>query len=207
MSRRLTLAIDCDDVLIPTAQAILDDYNERFDTRLDLGHMYKPASFHIWGTDDDDVAIERVNEFLRSEAHAAIQPDPEAVKAVHALAKIHELHLITGRASFLEGVTRRMLETHFPGCFQTVEHTNFIVTSGNLATQRSKGEACRSIGAHVLIDDHLEHGHSVLEAKLERVIVFGEYPWNQCAELPADMVRCRDWEATLEEIDRMTHGR
>ncbi len=205
--RRLTLAIDCDDVLVPTAQAIIDDYNERFGTKLGLEHMYQPATLDTWGTDDDDVAIERVNEFLRSDAHAAIIPDPMAVEAVHTLAKLHELHLVTGRASFLEPVTAGMLNTYFPDCFQTVEHTNYIVASGNQMVRRSKGEVCRSLGAHALIDDHLQHGHSVLEAQLERVIVFGDYPWNQQDELPTGMVRCVDWDAALREIERIAYGR
>ena len=204
--KRLILAIDCDDVLVPTAQAIVDDYNKRFGTQLGLEHMYQPATVDSWGTDDNDVAIERVNDFLRSEAHAAMKPDPLAVEAVHVLAKMHDLHLVTGRASFLEEITRRMLETHFSGCFKTVEHTNFIVASGDAAVRRSKGEVCYSLGAHALIDDHLQHGHSVLEAQLGKVIVFGEYPWNRQGELPTRMVRCIDWSSVLTEIERLAHA-
>jgi len=204
--RRLVLAIDCDDVLVPTAPAIIRYYNERYGTQLGLEHMYRPATIDTWGTDDDDIAIERVNEFLQSEAHAALMPDAAAVESVRALAKEHELHLVTGRASFLEDLTKKMLADYFPGCFKTIEHTNFVVSSRDVAIRRSKGEVCRSIGAHVLIDDHLQHGHSVLDAQLERVIIFGDYPWNQEKNLAPRMVRCPDWSSVFMETERLAYA-
>jgi 5'(3')-deoxyribonucleotidase len=205
--KRLIIAIDCDDVLMPTAEAIINDYNARFATKLELGHMYQPASIESWGTDSDDEAIKRVNDFLRSDAHAQIKPYPEAIEAIRLLSQMHELHLVTGRASFLEQVTARMLDVYFQDCFQSVEHTNYIVTSDDKTSiRRTKGEVCRSIGARVLIDDHVHHGRSVLEAGLEGVIVFGDYPWNRNSELSDRMVRCLDWPSTLKEITRIAYG-
>jgi len=201
-AKKLVIAIDCDDVLVPTAQGIIGNYNERYGTSLHLKHMYRPASFDTWGTDDDDVAIERVNEFLRSDEHAKVVPSPEAIAAVKSLARQHELHLITGRADFLEPLTRRMLEEYFQGCFQSIEHTNFIVASTNNVIRRSKGEVCMMIGADILIDDHLEHGKSALDTNLKKVIVFGDYPWNQQEKLPDGMVRCVDWSAIIEEVSK-----
>ena len=78
MLKKLVIAIDCDDVLVPTAQSIIDDYNRRFGTELNLGHMYSPVSLEAWGTNSKDEAIERVNDFLRSNEHAQIAPYPEA---------------------------------------------------------------------------------------------------------------------------------
>lgn len=204
--RRLVIAIDCDDVLVPTAEALVRSYNARHRTNVTLDHMYQPATLDGWGTTDEDVAIERMNEIHRSEAHATIPPYQEAIKAIRQLAKMHELHLVTGRASFLEGVTKRMLDTHFPECFQSIEHTNYIVTTDSQALRRSKGEVCQAIGAQILIDDHIQHGHSVLETNVERVVVFGNYPWNRDAELSDRMVRCLDWSSTLKEVTRIAHG-
>lgn len=199
--KSLVIAVDCDDVLVPTSEAIVRDYNRRFGTNVTLGDMYKPATLATWGTDSDDVAIERVNEFLRSEEHAQITPDKETVRIVTSLASQYELHLITGRADFLKEVTRRLLDTYFPNCFQSIEHTNYVLPSTSTAVRRSKGQICKSIGADVLIDDHLVHGHDALEAQLERVILFGDYPWNQQEKLPATIVRCTDWNAVASELD------
>lgn len=201
MARRLVIAVDCDDVLMPTAQAIIDNYNQRFGTALTLQNMYRSATLDTWGTDDDDVAIERVNDFLHSDEHARLMPHPAAITSIKELAAEHELHLITGRADFLKEVTRHMLDTYFTGCFTSVEHTNFIVPSGSGMVRRSKGEVCAGIGATVLIDDHMVHATDASGTGLEKVIVFGDYPWNRQAELLEGMVRCSDWTAVLEEIE------
>jgi hypothetical protein len=201
--RRLIIAIDCDDVLVPCAQPLLDDYNKRFGTSLNLSHFYQPVSLESWGTDEDEVAQERVNKYFHSEAFAAIRPVPGVVDAVKLLAHTHELHVVTGRPSFLEEVTRTMLDTYFKDCFQSVEHTNYIVTRANGLITRSKGEVCAQLHADVLIDDHIVHGRSVLDAGVKEVIVFGDYPWNSHQELLNGMKRCRDWEETAREIDRI----
>ena len=200
--KRLIIAIDCDDVLVPTAERIINYYNDTYGTSLTLGHMYKPASFADWGTDKDDVAIERVNDFLRSDEHATIAPSEETVQAVKKLAAHHELHLITGRADFLAALTKQMVGDYFDGCFTSIEHTNYIVSSTSTAVRRTKGEVCRAINADILIDDHLEHGRNVLDAGIKKVILFGNYPWNQSKALPAGSVRCTDWGSVVAEVDR-----
>lgn len=200
--RRLTIGVDCDDVLISTAEAIVNNYNSRFDTQLTLADMYRPARLESWGTADQDMAIERVNEFLRSEEHASLAPDAEAVVAIRAIAEVHDLHVITGRASFLELVTRHMLDTYFEGCFKSVAHTNYITVSTNTALRRSKGEVAAALGADLLVDDHIPHGTNVLEAGVEGVLVFGNYPWNQYEELPPGMTRCENWDVVIREIAR-----
>ena len=205
LKRRLIIAIDCDDVIVATAEGVIKNYNQQYHTHLGLSDMYTPATLDVWGTDSDDVAIERVNDYIRSDTYAQQIPSKDTVGAINQLAKQHELHLVTGRPDFLEMVTKTMLETYFPGCFQSVEHTNFIVASTSTAKKRTKGEVCAQIGADVLIDDHIIHGESVMEAGLQEVIVFGDYPWNQREQLPAGMVRCADWQATVREIEKIAN--
>lgn len=200
--RRLTIAFDCDDVLIPTAEAIVNNYNIRFGTRLSLDDLYKPASVESWGTADNDLAIERVNQFLRSDEHAQLTPFADAVVAVRGLAEVHDLHIITGRASFLETVTRHMCDTYFTDCFKSIEHTNYITTSTDTALKRTKGEVAAALGADLLVDDHIAHASNVIEAGVESVLVFGDYPWNRLNTLPSGMVRCENWNTVVREIAR-----
>lgn len=202
-TRRLVIAIDCDDVLVHTLQATVSDYNKRFGTNLQLSDMYQPARLATWGTDDDDEAMARVTDYIKSDDFAQIKPYDEAIRSVKFLAEQHELHLVTGRSDFLESVTMNMLDTYFPGCFQSVEHTNYIVMSTSTAKTRTKGEVCAQIGADILIDDHITHGKSVIAAGVKRVIVFGNYPWNQHDALPRGMVRCVNWGETLAEIEQV----
>lgn len=202
-TRRLVIAIDCDDVLVHTLQATVSDYNKRFGTNLQLSDMYQPARLATWGTDDDDEAMARVTDYIKSDDFAQIKPYDEAIRSVKFLAEQHELHLVTGRSDFLESVTTNMLDNYFPGCFQSVEHTNYIVMSTSTAKTRTKGEVCAQIGADILIDDHITHGKSVIAAGVKRVIVFGDYPWNQHDALPRGMVRCVNWGETLAEIEQV----
>lgn len=201
-TKRLIIAIDCDDVLVPTARHIIEDYNERFGTSVTFEHFYDTTDLTLdtWGVKTREEAIERVAEFLHSDKHSRIAPDADTIRAVKALADRHELHLVSGRVDALKPVTEQMLQVYFPGCFQTIEHTNFIAPKSSKLARRSKGDICKIIGADILIDDHPHHVKSVLEANVDKAILFGEYAWNRSAAMSSGMVRCKDWPSALEEV-------
>lgn len=196
--KRLVIAIDCDDVLIPTAPEIIKAYNHEYGTTLDVADFYSrdPSK---WGVDDIAQASARVGKYLLSDAHAAIAPTDEAVRAVSHLAKHHELHLVTGRSRALRQLTVAMVEKYFSDCFASIELTDFY----DDAHRRTKGDVCQSIGADILVDDHLEHIESVLAVGMKEVIVFGEYPWNQSSTMPQGAKRCKDWVEVTAEVDKL----
>ena len=203
-SRRLVIAIDCDDVLIPTSLITVDHYNQKYGTDLQPVDFYGPATKDTWGTDDNDVAIGRVNEYTQSvEGFVQLVPFPEAILAVKALALKHELHLVSGRSGSLESVTKKMVAEYFPGCFKSIEHTNYMVLSNSVHERRTKGEVCLQLGADILIDDHIAHGENVIKAGVKRVILFGDYPWNQHEALSDGIIHCVDWDSTVREIDKI----
>lgn len=202
MSRRLVIAIDCDDVLVPSVHSLLEGYNSMFGARVAVEHFYEPATVATWGTDDDDLARRQFERYLKSENYTPAQPFAEAIDIVAALAKEHELHLVTGRAGDREPETRQLLDEHFPGCFTSVEHTNHYVSSDYSVVPRSKGDVCREINAEVFIDDHVFHGREVFDAGVKEIIVFGDYPWNQ-ARLGTGMKRCVDWNEVWREVTKL----
>ncbi|MFZ2544492.1 MAG: hypothetical protein WAW80_00775 [Candidatus Saccharimonadales bacterium] len=207
--RRLVIAIDCDDVMVPTAYKTLNHYGEKY------GHAVDPAAFYEgtaedWGVTELKEASKRIENYFRSNDFRdfAKVPFPEAVVAIPALARVHELHLVTGRADFMEQTTQEMVDEYFPECFQSVVHTNFFKDR----FRRTKGQVCREIGAHVLIDDHIVHGHSVIDDGVENAIIFGDYPWNERDyhpewsmddKLRPGLVRVSDWNRALLEVDRI----
>jgi 5'(3')-deoxyribonucleotidase len=201
--RRLTIAIDCDDVLVPTARHIIDDYNERFGTQVGFEHFYDmtDATLDVWGVESREEAVKRVADFLYSDKHSKIKPDSEAILAIKKLAVEHELHLVSGRIDALKPVTEQMLKKYFPNCFRTVEHTNFIAQKETKLVSRSKGDICRVIGADILIDDHPHHAESALAANVSKVILFGEYAWNRLDVMPQRVVHCKDWSRAVEEVN------
>jgi 5'(3')-deoxyribonucleotidase len=180
------IAIDCDDVILETAQLILNWYNHTYGTRLQPSDYYSdsPAA---WGVADDAIAIKRVDRYLATEEYFKAPPLPGAVTITQRLSAHYELHVVTGRADFLRPATTTTLERYFPGVFASIEFTNFFNQR-----IRSKSEVCRQLGVDILIDDHLHHALDV--AKIgTKVLLFGNYPWNQTRYLPANIQRANTW--------------
>lgn len=205
--KQLVIAIDCDDVLTDTLPQVVEDYNKMYGTRLGLDHMYRDVSevAEAFGVSSGQEAIQRLHVIYRKKGYyEALKPIDGAIEAVKELAKKHELHVVTGRQSFLESATRYTLDTYFPNMFQSVEHTNYYKDDTEKdAIHRSKAEVCRQIGADILIDDHITHCVDVLEAGVERVVLFGNYPWNTQDVLVAGMTRCANWKEVLGEVKRI----
>lgn len=199
---KLVIAVDCDDVLVPTAEVIVREYNALYGTTVKLEAFYDDSD--NWQTSSQEEAVRRVDKILKAGRTDDISPTPEVVESIKQLVKRgHELHLVTGRQDYMEPATRRLLSNYFPDMFKTIEHTNYYAASDSAAIRRTKGEVCRAIGASVLIDDHIVHGNAVLDAGVSDVIIFGDYPWNRRQSLVDGMVRCASWSETLDEIDRI----
>lgn len=198
---QLVWAIDCDDVIVPTAQVIVDAYNAKYQANVTLDAFYNNDD--TWGALSKDEAIRRVGDLLREGLTDETAPSRETIEALQHLASMDELHLVTGRQTYREPATFAMLKKYLPGVFRTVEHTNYYLESNSVLKTRSKGEVCRQIGADVLVDDHVAHGRSVLESGLKEVIVWGDYPWNRAAMLDKGMVRCITWSEVFRERDRI----
>ena len=199
--RRLTLAIDCDDVIVPTSHVILDAYNRQYATAVGYEHFYSDL---LWGASTAEEAQMRVDELLHQGITANIAPSEDAIEYIRRLHDDgHELHVVTGRHSYQEAETIRMLDRYFSGLFSSVEHTNMYASGSSLHLRRSKGVVCAAIGADVLIDDHVHHGREVLKHGLDEVIVFGDYPWNTTERLEQGMARCANWASTYMEVSRI----
>ncbi len=184
--KKPTIAIDCDDVIVPTVPLILNHYNETYGTTIALKDYYS-TDLAIWQVPDDATAIQRVRDYMFSAEYQHAEPFADAIETLRELSDRYTLHVVTGREDFLEPATRAMLDRYFPDIFQSVEFTNFF---GHKS--RPKSEVCQALGADILIDDHLHHAQIVAECGIE-VLLFGDYPWNQADELPASIRRVRDW--------------
>lgn len=195
--KKLVIAIDCDDVLVDTAKYVVEQYNIRHGTQLTLAEYYSD-DLHVWGVATRAQATKRVRDIVLEQNRNPEPPSTATIRTIHELAKQHELHLVTGRDDMFSEATHQLVERYFKGCFASIEHTNHFDED----RRRTKGDVCRVIGADVLVDDHVEHIHSVLACGMNEVIVFGNYPWNQTI-LPVGSVRCADWKAVAAEVSRI----
>lgn len=206
--KRLVIAIDCDDVLTDTLPQVVKDFNQMYGTKVGLEHMYVdhntiPA---VFGVKTGQEAIQRFHAIYKQKGYyEALKPIEGAVEAIKTLAQEHELHVVTGRQSFLEAATIYTLDSYFPDMFTSVEHTNYYKDDNETSgIHRSKAEVCLEISADVLIDDHVVHGEDVLKAGVKQVILFGSYPWNQRDEHVLGMVHCLNWPSTLKRIEEIS---
>lgn len=191
---RLTIAIDCDDVIVATAPAIIDFYNARYGTQIDMKDFYSTDHTAVWGAPDEQTAIRRVDEFLRSSEFQRLPPFREAIAAIQQLKARHDLHIVTGRSDYLADATHAMLEQYFPATFRSVEFTNFFTDK-----PRPKSQVCQDLGADLLIDDHLHHAEVVAACGIP-VLLFGDYPWNQTDNLPATITRVSGWSDVTDRL-------
>ena len=202
--RRLTIAIDCDDVLLPTAQYIVDDYANLYGFRVELQNFYSGRPEH-WGVVDNKIAENRVNSYLESDRFGKVEPFLEAVEAVNRLAEKHELFMVTARTNRLASITHDMITRYFPGCFAGVELTNHF---GGQENRRSKGDICQQIGADIIIDDNIHHIIDSTSKSKTFGLLFGSYEWNQIEEFAVTemMIRCRNWAEVEREVERIANN-
>ena len=190
--RKLVIAIDCDEVLVPSAEVLVDIYNAKYGTAVKLEEAYMPDNSD-WQADREE-ALSRIGDIQLSSEYAEAAPFEDAVETCARLAENHELHLVTARASKVMPATMAMINQYFPDVFTEIEH---IGDSGN------KGEICQKLYADVLIDDNLKHLESAKACGVANLIWFGDYVWNRSDDQPEGVVRCSDWAAVEKEIERI----
>jgi 5'(3')-deoxyribonucleotidase len=190
------VALDLDDVIVPSAAAIIDTYNQQFGTALTLAQLYS-TGLDEWGVPDEETAVQRVDAIVGADEFYRLAPTQQAIAGVRTLHKqAQQLYIITGRPDIVSVATCRWLEEHFPDIFTDVIFSNLYDKEKFL----DKGDLCVDLGVGVLIDDHLRHVTSASGKGIECVL-FGNYPWNQADTLPAGVTRCLDWPAVLEYFD------
>ena len=187
------IAIDLDDVIINSSPIVAAYYNKTYGTKVELKDMYS-ENLEAWGVSDRKVSIARVEKFLATEEFLNIAPDKKIINTIAALSKKYELHIITGRSYLIEAETRKHIEHYFPNIFKSVEFTDLYTHK-----KRNKADVCMTIRAELLIEDHLGHALPVAEAGID-VLLFGNYPWNQTMNLPANMTRVNNWEDVTERL-------
>lgn len=199
MSKKPVIAVDIDDVLMPHFEDLAHWYNTEYGTRLTLADNYSDDNA-VWGTDTEEEAIRRVQRFYGTKEFLQSKPAEEAEAVLRHLSERYELVIVTARDTILEEATHEWLQRHFRELFRKVHFTAHYALDG---TRKSKADLCKEINASYLIDDTPHHALPAAKAGV-KVLLFGDYPWNQIAELPAGVVRCKDWQAVQEYFDGLS---
>ncbi len=196
MSAQLVIAIDCDDVLVPSTERIINMYNQRYGTDVQPRDAHSSASL-AWQASREEIA-ERIYDIQLTEEYAKTAPFSQAIDVCQRLARSHELHLVTARPGRVMSVTIAMLERYFRGLFKEIEHVGL---------DGSKGEVCRRLQADVLIDDNYKHLQAAQACSVSYNIWFGDYPWQDRSAMADNMVQCKTWRGVEQEIDQIAARR
>ncbi len=183
------IAVDLDDVVIDSAQAIIDDYNANHGTSIMLADFYSTDYSGVWNAPDKETAVNRVNQYLKSAEYFKSTPHQDTLDVIESLKSVYRMFVVTGRPDFMESATKDWLNIHMPDTFEDVIFTNYF----NDRTARTKGDICHELGATMLIDDHVDHILTAIQKGI-RGILFGNYPWNQTDHnLGLSVVRVNNW--------------
>jgi len=190
------IAVDIDDVLVPHAESFIRMFNEKYGTQLTLAdnHSVDPR---VFGVETIEEAVRRVQSLIHTPEFLAGEPTEEAVEALRKLSENYNLAVVTARDTIIEKVTRDWLDEYFS---EIVNEAHFTARYNLEGKSRPKAEVCQEIGAIALIDDSPVNAIEVARSGT-KVLLFGDYPWNQKYEQVPGITRVKNWQEVLEYFD------
>lgn len=196
MADKRVIALDIDDVLSDSMEAVRLEVNERLGVDLQPEHYAIPGDYwgyyeSVWAQHHLAIGFDDLDERSVKLRYA---PIIGARLALEKLAQRYKLVAITSRKEDWRHMTLEWLDEHFPGVIDSVTF------AGNKehSVIRTKGEVCAELGAEWLIDDNVEHCLTARDHEVTPVL-FGDYGWQH--KVPDSLVRCKDWAGVLEYFD------
>ncbi|KAL0950732.1 hypothetical protein HGRIS_007507 [Hohenbuehelia grisea] len=154
-----------------------------------------------WGTPAETHV--KVQKFYSDDRIHRAPPVPGAREGVEALKKLgYRLIVVTARTQDEHDESWKWLNRHFPGSFDSIVCTNQFKDAHKegheVVTKLSKGQVCNDLGAKLLIDDSAENATQCSTyTPPVRVLLFGDYSWNQRVCGPGDQADEMTFERRL----------
>lgn len=206
MTKRLTIAVDIDDVLARQVEGLVAFSNQRWGTALTVDD-YDEDWGVMWGVNLEE-RTRRAAEFHNLPISRSYGCVEGAYEVLQRLSRQHHLIIVTSRRLQMKADTFEWLDDHFPGIFSRddIHFTGIWDNATEHSAAKTKGELIEKIGADVLIDDQLKHCLAVAETG-RCALLFGVYNWNRQTVLPAGVERVVDWVEVEKAIERIAeHG-
>lgn len=150
------IAVDCDEVLAETRDAMLAYHNYTFNGKAIRKEMFQQFAFRE--QEEFDATVELGMEYFRSffcsTVNHAVKPVKGAYEKLSMLVKQwYQLMVVTGRNSLTtKEYTQQRIEKHFPELFSDIVFANHYGKD-----HMKKSVLCKKIGATTLIEDCLEN--------------------------------------------------
>lgn len=193
------IAVDIDDVLAGTTEALRLSVNEATGLQLTEADYQVPAAYwgfyeHVWTRAGlhDHSHVQRFHEQMAINQDN-IDPIDGSKQVLVELSRNYDLILVTSRELFMESETSVWVHKHFPNIFQEI----ILLGHVNTALQ-TKGEACIASGATILIDDNIAHCESATNLGVEAVL-FGDYGWQH--DFDGSIPHAKNWQEVKAYFD------
>ncbi|KAF9301434.1 hypothetical protein BGZ74_006730 [Mortierella antarctica] len=206
---RKVIAVDLDEVLAKTTLAIADFHNDTYGTALTMDDFISYDYTKIWGgTREESIAKWRL--FFDSPYFLKVEPVEGSLETLKLLkSRRFSLVIVTARQQFVADLTKKFVDRHYPGIFESIYFANHFLTEEEKLTFISKPKSviCRDVHAQLLIDDSLENATEVANAGIP-VLLFdlnGSYKWNKLEHgqnLPDKVTRVKSWKEIQDWFPR-----
>ena len=152
----LKIAIDFDSTLFPTMERVIELYNKKHSTSLDISQI---TMYNLHDSLPADVADELIELFVEKDAYISLQPYKGSIRAIKTLIEQgHEIYIATSTDVRNMEWKEELLQTHFP-----------FIPKKNLIRIHNKS----LLNVDVLIEDKLDN----LKNTFADRICFNQ-PWN-----------------------------
>lgn len=169
----LKIAIDFDETLFPTLERVIEIYNKRYSTNIELSQI---TTYNLHDSLSAEVADELLEFFVDKSVYDSLQPYKGAVRAVKSLVEQgNEVYIATSTDVRNMEWKEQLLQKHFP-----------FIPKKNLIRIHNKA----MLNVDVMIEDKLEN---LIKTFADR-ICFNQ-PWNldESADFAYNIYRIHNW--------------
>lgn len=191
------VAVDIDEVLFPFLREFSAHHNQKYGTKLSQEDFWTYKFEEVMGVPIDEV-LERIFRYHDVD-YLGVEPIADASHAMSRLAKKYDIAILTARNAKVRVKTEAWLHRYFGELdFHSITMIGYKEDKDWQPT--TKAEVCVDIGAQALVDDSLSHLEDAVKHGVDGIL-FGNYPWNQAAQLPVGVVRVNDWQALAAHFE------
>lgn len=177
----MIIAIDFDETLFPTMEKVLEIYNERHSSNIELSQI---TTYSLHESLPSEIADELLSIFIEKDTYDTLQPYKGAVRAVKFLAEQgHEVYVATASDTRNMEWKELLLQKYFP-----------FIPKNNLIRIYNKS----MLNVDVLIEDKLDN----LKNTLTERVCFNQ-PWNidDGADYVYGIYRIHHWGEMINVIN------
>ena len=180
----MRIAIDFDETLFPTLEKVLEVYNKRHNTNIELSQI---TTYSLHDSFDESVANELVELFVEKDVYSYLQPYKGAVRTIKTLVdQGHEIYIATSTDVRTMEWEEELLKKHFP-----------FIPKYNLIRIHNKA----LLNVDVMIEDNIDN--LIQHTFAERVCF--DQPWNQSEikDCAYSIYRIHHWGEIINVINEI----